>query len=191
MEQVMVRVQRKTWGSWWLSAVVFVAVLVATVAVVGVAYVKHREVGPDDVDCTRAKCVALAFDDGPTPFTARLLEVLTANDAKATFFLIGNKVDADPASAKRIADAGMEIGNHTWEHANMSTIPPEDIPAQLSKGTDAIAAATGRAPQLLRTAGGLIDDAVLAEAQRQGLADINWDVVPFDWINDVNTAATR
>lgn len=184
-------VGRKTGGSWWLSAVVFVVVLVATAAVVGVAYVRHREAGPDDVDCTRAKCVALTFDDGPTPFTDRLLRVLTADDAKATFFLIGNKVAADPASARRIADAGMEIGNHTWEHANMSTVPVEDIPAQLSKGTDAIAAATGRAPTLLRTAGGLISDAVLAEAKQQGLADINWDVIPFDWINDANTAATR
>lgn len=183
--------RRKTGRSWWLSAVVFVAVLAATTAVVGVAYMRHRDAGPDDVDCTHAKCVALTFDDGPTPFTDRLLRVLTANDAKATFFLVGNKVAADPTSAQRIADAGMEIGNHTWEHANMSTIPTEDIPAQLSKGTAAITAATGRAPTLLRTAGGLINDAVLAEAKRQGLADINWDVIPFDWINDANTAATR
>ncbi len=184
-------VQRKTGGPWWLSAAVSVAVLVATAAVVIVAYVRHREISPDDVDCAHAKCVALTFDDGPTPFTDRLLQVLTANNAKATFFLIGNKVAADPDSAQRIAAAGMEIGNHTWEHANMSTVPPEDIPAQLSKGTDAIAAATGRAPKLLRTAGGLISDAVLAEAKQQGLADINWDVIPFDWINDANTAATR
>jgi peptidoglycan/xylan/chitin deacetylase (PgdA/CDA1 family) len=190
-EQVVVMAQRKTGRSRWLSAVVFVVVLVATTAVVGVAYVRHREISPDGVDCTHAKCVALTFDDGPTPFTDRLLHVLAADNAKATFFLVGNKVAADPASAQRIADAGMEIGNHTWEHANMSTIPREDIPAQLSKGTAAIAAATGKAPTLLRTAGGLIDDAVLAEAKQQGLADINWDVIPFDWINDANTAATR
>ncbi|MGH3639924.1 MAG: polysaccharide deacetylase family protein, partial [Mycobacterium sp.] len=156
-----------------------------------VVAVKNRSADPDTVDCTHAKCVALTFDDGPTPFTDRLLRVLTADDAKATFFLVGNKVAADPASARRIADAGMEIGNHTWEHANMSTVPVQDIPDQLSKGTSAIAAATGRAPDLLRTAGGLINDAVLAEAKRQGLADINWDVIPFDWINDSNTDATR
>ncbi len=158
-----------------------------------VVALKSQSADPDTVDCTRAKCVALTFDDGPTPpFTDRLLRVLTGDDAKATFFLVGNKVAADPASARRIADAGgMEIGNHTWEHANMSTVPVADIPDQLSKGTAAIAAATGRAPVLLRTAGGLINDAVLAEAKRQGLADINWDVIPFDWINDANTGATR
>src|ERR1700739_4253647 len=145
----------------------------------------------DNLSCSVVKCVALTFDDGPGPYTDRLLQILKDNDAKATFFLIGNKVAANPAGAKRIVDAGMEVGNHTWEHPNMTTIPPEDIPAQLSKASDAIAAATGQRPTLMRTAGGLINDNVLAEAKRQGLADINWDVIPFDWANDSNTAATR
>ena len=149
-----------------------------------------RRAGADDVDCTKAKCVALTFDDGPGPYTDRLLQILKDNNAKATFFLIGNKVAANPAGAKRIIDAGMEVGNHTWEHPNMTTIPPEDIPAQLSKANDAITAATGFTPKLFRTAGGLINDNVLAAAKQQGLADINWDVIPFDWINDSNTAAT-
>src|SRR6201988_2192462 len=130
----------------------------------------------DNLSCSVVKCVALTFGDGPGPFDDRLLQILKDNDAKATFFLIGNKVAANPAGAKRIVDAGMEVGNHTWEHPNMTTIPPEDIPAQLSKASDAIAAATGQRPTLMRTAGGLINDTVLAEAKRQGLADINWDV---------------
>lgn len=145
----------------------------------------------EDVDCTVVKCVALTFDDGPSPYTDRLLQTLKDNDAAATFFLIGNKVAANPAGAKRIADAGMEIGSHTWEHPNMTTIPPKEIPAQFSKASDAIEAATGQRPHLVRTAGGLINDAVLAEAGKQGLADINWDVIPFDWANDANTGATR
>jgi peptidoglycan/xylan/chitin deacetylase (PgdA/CDA1 family) len=145
----------------------------------------------DDVDCAAVKCVALTFDDGPSPYTDRLLQVLKDNDAKATFFLIGNKVAANPTGAKRIVEAGMEVGNHTWEHPNMTTIPTQDIPAQFSRASDAIEAATGQRPTLVRTAGGLINDNVLAEAKRQGLADINWDVIPFDWANDSNTAATR
>lgn len=143
------------------------------------------------MDCARAKCVALTFDDGPTPFTDRLLRILNDNDAKATFFLIGNKVAQDPQGARRIAQAGMEIGGHTWEHPNMTTIPEADIPGQLSKATEAIAAATGQAPTLYRPAGGLSNTAVRTEAARQGLAEILWDVIPFDWINDSNIAATR
>jgi peptidoglycan/xylan/chitin deacetylase (PgdA/CDA1 family) len=172
-----------------MSGLAFVAVIGATAAVVIVAAMRHH-VGADEVDCARAKCVALTFDDGPTPFTDRLLKILLDNDAKATFFLIGNKVARDPGAAKRIAEAGMEVENHTWEHPNMSTIPPEDIPSQLSKASDAIAAATGQTPKLFRPAGGLSTDAVRAEAGRQGLAEILWDVIPFDWINDSKTAAT-
>lgn len=145
----------------------------------------------DNVSCSVVKCVALTFDDGPGPFDDRLLQILKDNDAKATFFLIGNKVAANPAGAKRIADAGMEIGSHTWEHPNMAAIPTEDIAAQFSKANDAISSATGRTPTLYRPAGGLSTDAVRDTAARFGMAEILWDVIPFDWANDSNTAATR
>jgi len=145
----------------------------------------------DNPSCAVVKCVALTFDDGPGPYTDRLLQILQDNDAKATFFLIGNKVAANPAGAKRIADAGMEIGSHTWEHPNMTTIPAEDIAGQFARANDAITAATGRTPALWRPAGGLSNDAVRQTAGKFGLAEILWDVIPFDWANDSNTAATR
>ena len=168
----------------------FVALLLA-VLVLGGCTAGAQRADAADVDCTQVKCVALTFDDGPGPYTDRLLKILRDNDAAATFFLIGNKVAANPDGARRIAEAGMEIGTHTWEHPDMTGIPPGDIAGQLSRGSDAITAATGQRPVLLRTAGGLINDNVLAEAGKQGLADINWDVIPFDWANDANTAATR
>ena len=175
----------------WRYARPVVGVLAAAVVLVVGGLTGHvRRASADDVDCSQFKCVALTFDDGPGPYTDRLLQILADNDSKSTFFLIGNKVAANPAGAKRIADAGMEVGNHTWEHPNMTTIPPEDIPSQLSKANDAIRTATGQTPQLFRTAGGLINDNVLAAAKQQGLADINWDVIPFDWMNGSNTAAT-
>jgi peptidoglycan/xylan/chitin deacetylase (PgdA/CDA1 family) len=150
-----------------------------------------QKAGADDVDCAHAKCVALTFDDGPGPYTDRLLQILRDNDAKATFFLIGNKVAANPSGAKRIVDAGMEVGSHTWEHPNMTTIPPQDISAQFTRADDAIKAATGQTPKLWRPAGGLTNDEVNLAAAQQGLAAILWDVIPFDWMNDSNTAATR
>lgn len=143
------------------------------------------------VDCAKEKCVALTFDDGPTPFTDRLLGVLERAEGKATFFMIGNKVAANPSGAKRVADAGMEIGNHTWEHPNMTTIPEHDIPAQFSKAQEAISAATGQTPTLWRPPGGLTDEAANRQAASDGLAGILWDVIPFDWINNSDTAATR
>src|SRR6201987_3551118 len=132
--------------------------VVAAGAVLGIGGLTGPVTPADNLSCSVVKGVALTFDDGPGPFDERLLQILKDNDSKSTFFLIGNKVAANPAGAKRIADAGMEVGNHTWEHPNMTTIPPEDIPSQLSKANDAISAATGQTPKLFRTAGGLIND---------------------------------
>ena len=177
--------------AWRYARTVLGVLAAAAVLIVGGLTGHVRKAGAEIVDCSQAKCVALTFDDGPSPYTDRLLQILNQNDAKSTFFLIGNKVAANPAGAKRIADAGMEVANHTWEHPNMTTIPPEDIGSQISRANDAIQAATGQRPKLLRTAGGLINDNVLAAAKQQGMADVNWDVIPFDWMNDSDTAATR
>jgi len=73
----------------------------------------------------------------------------------------------------------------------MTTLAPGEVAAEFSRATEAIEAATGRRPTLVRTGFGAIHDAVLAEAGRQRLTAVNWDVVPFDWRNDANTAATR
>ncbi|MGO9925428.1 MAG: polysaccharide deacetylase family protein [Mycobacterium sp.] len=180
------RPDSQAWRYW---RTVFGVVAAAAVLVIG--GLTGHVTRADNLSCSVVKCVALTFDDGPGPYTDRLLQILKDNDAKATFFLIGNKVAANPAGAKRIADAGMEFGNHTWEHPNMTMIPPEDIAAQFSRANDAINAATGRTPSLWRPAGGLSDPVVRQTAGRFGLAEILWDVIPFDWINDSNTGATR
>jgi hypothetical protein len=73
----------------------------------------------------------------------------------------------------------------------MTTIGAHYVPDQLAKANAAIAAATGRTPVLWRPAGGLTNDAVNQQAAKHGLAGILWDVIPFDWINDSDTAATR
>ncbi|OBI87199.1 polysaccharide deacetylase family protein [Mycobacterium asiaticum] len=180
------RPDNQAWRYW---RTVFGVVAAAAVLVIG--GLTGHVTRADNLNCSMVKCVALTFDDGPSPYTDRLLQILKGNDARATFFLIGNKVAANPAGARRIAEAGMEVGSHTWEHPNMTTIPPADIAAQFARANDAIAAATGRKPTLYRPAGGLSNPAVRQTAATFGLAEILWDVIPFDWANDSNTAATR
>lgn len=181
------RPDNQAWRYWRTVLVIAAA---AVVLIVGALTGHIRRADAEPVDCAQVKCVALTFDDGPSPYTDRLLQILKDNDAPSTFFLIGNKVAANPAGAKRIADAGMEVANHTWEHPNLTTIPPELIAGQLTKANDAIAAATGVTPTLYRPAGGLSNDAVLAAARQLGMTEILWDVIPFDWMNDSDTAAT-
>jgi peptidoglycan/xylan/chitin deacetylase (PgdA/CDA1 family) len=183
------RPDNQAWRYWrTVAGAAAAAAIVAIGAFTGHVRFAHAK---DVVDCAQVKCVALTFDDGPTPYTDRLLSILTANKAKATFFEIGNKVAANPAGAKRVVEAGMELGNHTWEHPNMTTLPLEDVPSQLSRANDAIAAATGVTPKLWRPPGGLTNAAVNEQAGKVGLAGILWDVIPYDWINDSNTAASR
>jgi chitin deacetylase len=68
---------------------------------------------------TNQRVVALTFDDGPTKNVDKILPLLNQYNAKATFFLIGNEIEKNPAEANKIVDAGQQIGNHTYSHQRM------------------------------------------------------------------------
>ena len=68
---------------------------------------------------TENKVIALTFDDGPTKNVDQILPLLDKYDAKATFFLIGNDIEKHPEEAKKIVEAGHQIGNHTYSHNRM------------------------------------------------------------------------
>ena len=91
---------------------------------------------------TKQKVVALTFDDGPTKNVEDILPILKAYNAKATFFLIGQEIEKNPAEAKRIAAAGHQIGNHSYSHQRMVFKSPSFIQEEIEK-TD----------QLIRQAG--------------------------------------
>ncbi len=80
------------------------------------------------------KLIALTFDDGPnTTTTNEVLDILEQYNAKASFFLIGDNINAESAvSVKRAYDMGMEINNHSKTHSNMSKMTPEEIQAEVA-----------------------------------------------------------
>lgn len=81
---------------------------------------------------TNELVVALTFDDGPTPAdTRRILDVLAAEDVRATFFLLGSAVEADRASASEIVAAGHQLGNHSWSHPRMVGMAADDIAREI------------------------------------------------------------
>lgn len=67
---------------------------------------------------TKIKEVALTFDDGPTEFTPKFLDLLKENNTKATFFCIGKQIEKHPEIFQRIIAEGHSVGNHTYSHAN-------------------------------------------------------------------------
>jgi len=68
---------------------------------------------------THQKVVALTFDDGPADNTNQILSLLEQYNAKATFFLIGAEIEKFPEDARKIAEEGHQIGNHTYSHKRM------------------------------------------------------------------------
>ncbi len=68
------------------------------------------------------KTIALTFDDGPGPYTEKLLDILDKYDAKATFFLIGSKVSARANTLRRMQSRGHQLGNHSWSHPELNKV---------------------------------------------------------------------
>ncbi|WP_156325889.1 polysaccharide deacetylase family protein [Nonomuraea sp. SBT364] len=128
------------------------------------------------VDCTTTKCVALTFDDGPGPYTAELLDVLREADARATFFPVGSGVAAQPELLRRMRDEGHLVGNHTWDHRDLSRLPTSKISDQLGRAGDAVAAAIGQRPTLVRAPYGEVSLDVRNVARERELSLVGWDV---------------
>lgn len=139
------------------------------------------------VDCRKVKCVALTFDDGPGPYTSRLLRMLAARHAKATFFLIGGNIHGREAVVRQELAQGHAIGDHTWSHPDLSTLPEKRIRVQLTRTLTAITRVTGQPVHLMRPPYGATDRHVGKVARSLGLAQIVWDVDTDDW-RDRNAA---
>ncbi len=132
---------------------------------------------------TRERVVALTFDDGPhATLTPRLLDILKAANVRATFFVIGMNVEQNPDVLRRALAEGHEIGNHSWSHPNLATMPEEGFRAQVQDTHEMIVETVGRAPQYLRPPYGNITPAQeAAVASGYGYRTILWSVDPKDW----------
>ncbi|WP_239643876.1 polysaccharide deacetylase family protein [Nocardiopsis kunsanensis] len=129
-------------------------------------------------DCSVDRCIALTFDDGPGEHTGRLLDTLDAHGARATFYVLGSKVTDAPGTVERMADEGHEVGNHTWDHPDLTELSQEEIRSELGRTDKAIAAATGSRPKTVRPPYGALDGTV-RESVTQPL--LLWDVDTLDW----------
>lgn len=130
---------------------------------------------------TKQKVVALTFDDGPKPgVTEALLDVLKRLQVKATFFVIGQHVLQYPDLTRQIANAGMEIANHSFTHPNLKRLAAQQIAQQMVATQAAIEWATGETPLFLRPPGGDVNDAVESVARQWGLTLCMWTVDAYD-----------
>ena len=127
--------------------------------------------------------VALTFDDGPHPEgTPAVLEVL--GDRPAVFFLAGEQVERYPALARRIVEAGHEVGVHCTRHRNLMRLLPRQVDTDLGQAAAAIRDATGQVARLYRPPYGILTTAALRTARRQGWEIVLWQRDGRDWRAD-------
>jgi peptidoglycan/xylan/chitin deacetylase (PgdA/CDA1 family) len=126
--------------------------------------------------------VALTFDDGPHPQgTPRVLELLRAADAPATFFLAGEQVERFPELAREIVAAGHEVAVHCHRHRNLLRLPPTAVHEDLGRAAGTIADVTGVEPRRYRPPYGILTMPALRHARRHGWETVLWRRDGHDW----------
>lgn len=125
--------------------------------------------------------VALTFDDGVSPWTEPILDLLAAAGAKATFFVCGHTAAAYGNVLRRIQDEGHEIGNHTLTHPRLPELSDDEVTYELRMCSQAIYYETASVPKLWR-APFFDHDARIDDLARQaGLTHVGCTVDPADW----------
>jgi len=126
--------------------------------------------------------VALTFDDGPDPdVTPRVLDLLDGHGARATFFCIGERVQAHPEIAAEIARRGHRVENHTQTHPHLfSCYPAPALRREVEGAQEAIARVAGRVPRLFRAPAGLRNPLLDRVLFRAGLRLVSWTRRGFD-----------
>ena len=123
------------------------------------------------------KAVSLTFDAAwGNEDTQQLIDILDRYGVKATFFLVGQWVDKYPESVKALADAGMEIGNHSNEHPHMAKLSEKQIIDEVAACNEKIEAVTGVCPTLFRCPYGEYNDLVIETVDGMGMKSIQWNV---------------
>jgi peptidoglycan/xylan/chitin deacetylase (PgdA/CDA1 family) len=125
--------------------------------------------------------IALTFDDGPSPHTPAILEILAAHHIPATFFQIGANVRRNSDLAREVTQSGHEIGNHSFTHPNFALRPANFIHDEFARAQDALSDATGVTPTLMRAPYGVRWFGFRQMQQQLGLLGVMWTAIGRDW----------
>ncbi len=134
---------------------------------------------------TRSKEVALTFDDGPTEYTPKFLDLLKEHQVKATFFCIGKQIEKYPETFQRIIEEGHTIGNHTLSHSNSTGfLSPSKMTREITE-CDTVMKNTGNIKtDLYRPPFGVTNPNIAKAIKRTHKQSIGWNVRSLDTIID-------
>ena len=124
------------------------------------------------------KMVALTFDDGPGRYTQEIVDCLKKNDARATFFVVGSNLNSYKSAVKNAYKIGCEIGNHSYNHANLAQLSAQGVAKQMSDTDARIKKITGSNSVIMRCPYGSTSKTVSSAV---GKPIILWSVDTLDW----------
>ncbi len=127
----------------------------------------------------RAPTIFLTFDDGPyQPWTEQMVDLLADYNAQATFFVVGRQAINDPELLKKVYDGGNALGNHGYNHANLTGVSQQFFNAEVG---DTSAILGDMDSRCLRPPYGAIDYNVVDFADQLGMSIVKWNLDPEDW----------
>lgn len=127
---------------------------------------------------TNKKLVAITFDDGPGPYTNKLLDILNANKAHATFFMLGNNLEKYRSVVLNVYNSGNEIGYHSYAHTNFKRQDIATIKSELDQSNAILKNITGTTFSLIRPPYGSINNEI---KEAIDVSFILWSVDTEDW----------
>ncbi|PNS08955.1 polysaccharide deacetylase family protein [Solilutibacter silvestris] len=133
---------------------------------------------------THERVVWLTIDDGPSNETMAMLDLLDAHDAKATFFVVGDRAAAHPELIREIVRRGHGIGNHSCSHpaSHFWALGPRRMRAEITRCQDILRSITGIAPIWFRAVVGMANPFVAAPLRDLGLARVAWTARGYDGV---------
>jgi peptidoglycan/xylan/chitin deacetylase (PgdA/CDA1 family) len=125
--------------------------------------------------------IALSFDDGPSPWTPPMLDLLAEHRARATFFVLGANVPGREDILRRALAEGHELGLHTWSHPNLTELSDDLIREEMSKTKAEIERAVGVSCRLWRPPYYAVDERVRLALAETGLVEAQCSIAPEDY----------
>ena len=138
------------------------------------------------------KKIALTFDDGPHPkITSKILDILDKYGVKATFFVIGTNVKNYPDQISRIYEKGHEIGNHTYSHNILKSMPKSKIEKEIFDTIKEVEKICDYKPKILRPPCGIFDYNLEKIAVENNYKIVLWNIDTNDWAHSSSSSIVK
>lgn len=148
----------------------------------GINFPHRQEVVETEKILSEKPRIAITFDDGPSEtYTPRLLDGLKERNVKASFFVIGKMAEANPKLIQREKEEGHLIGNHTYNHVDISKISDEEAVSEIRKTNQVIEKVTKENVEYLRAPFGSWKKNLIG---RMDVFLVAWSIDPLDWTTE-------